>query len=189
MVIHLSGLPGDCRGHPSERPTRRLPQAADEPSCLLLDLAPSGVYLAALVTQRAGALLPHRFTLTCGPSAVCSLWHFPASHLDWLLASTVALGSPDLPRSLRLEAPQRPRPSSQLTVGRQYARQSGVGAPHLVQIGGSRNIHLGSQLVCLRATILARTGKRTVRGGDRRWNCSGRTRQLVGGSIRRSSIR
>ena len=33
--------------------------------CLTLDLAPSGVYLATPVTRGAGALLPHRFTLTC----------------------------------------------------------------------------------------------------------------------------
>lgn len=32
------------------------------------------------------------------PSAVCFLWHCPASHLDWPLASTVALWSPDLPQ-------------------------------------------------------------------------------------------
>ena len=31
----------------------------------LLDLAPGGVYLAIAVTCNAGALLPHRFTLTC----------------------------------------------------------------------------------------------------------------------------
>ena len=31
----------------------------------LLDLAPGGVYQAKTVTRSAGALLPHRFTLTC----------------------------------------------------------------------------------------------------------------------------
>jgi len=30
----------------------------------MFDLAPGGVYLAALIAQDAGALLPHRFTLT-----------------------------------------------------------------------------------------------------------------------------
>jgi len=34
----------------------------------LLDLAPGGVYLATTVTRDAGALLPHRFTLTCPPT-------------------------------------------------------------------------------------------------------------------------
>ena len=84
VVIHLSGLPGD-RGRAS-RPT--------------LDLAPSGVCRAARVTPDAGALLPHRFTLTCGsgcghcPLAVCFLWHFPAGRPDWPLASTLPYGVP-----------------------------------------------------------------------------------------------
>ncbi len=52
VVIHLSGLPGDI-GRAS-RPT--------------LDLAPGGVCRATRVTPGAGALLPHRFTLTCGDS-------------------------------------------------------------------------------------------------------------------------
>jgi hypothetical protein len=55
VVIHLSGLPGDIGR--AGRPT--------------LDLAPGGVCLATEVTPGAGALLPHRFTLTCdaGPKA------------------------------------------------------------------------------------------------------------------------
>ena len=52
VVIHLSGLPGDIGR--AGRPT--------------LDLAPGGVYRAARVTLGAGALLPHRFTLTCDSS-------------------------------------------------------------------------------------------------------------------------
>ena len=55
VAIHLSGPPGDIgrAGRPA------------------LDLAPSGVYIAARVTPDAGALLPHRCTLTCGdPSGV-----------------------------------------------------------------------------------------------------------------------
>ena len=52
VVIHLSGLPGDT-GRAS-RPT--------------LDLAPGGVCRAARVAPSAGALLPHRFTLTCDRS-------------------------------------------------------------------------------------------------------------------------
>jgi hypothetical protein len=87
VIIHLSGLPGDIGR--AGRPT--------------FDLAPDGVYPAALVTRGTGALLPHRFTLTCGarslvarrsPSAVCSLLHFPSSHLDWPLASTLPCGVP-----------------------------------------------------------------------------------------------
>ena len=61
-------------------------------------LASGGVYLAIPVTRNAGALLPHRFTLTCarspGPSAVCSLWHFPAGRPDWPLTSTLPYGAP-----------------------------------------------------------------------------------------------
>ena|SRR5581483_5884586 len=63
-----------------------------------LGLAPGGVYRADRVTPIAGALLPHRFTLTCEgrspPSAVCFLLHCPASHLDWPLASTLLCGVP-----------------------------------------------------------------------------------------------
>ena len=49
MAIHLCGLPGSVRGRAA---------------LSLLDLAPSGVYRAAPVAWSAGALLPHRFTLT-----------------------------------------------------------------------------------------------------------------------------
>jgi len=66
----------------------------------LRGLAPGGVCRAARVAPGAGALLPHRFTLTCAgplrrpvpPSAVCSLWHFPAGHPDWVLPSTAPCG-------------------------------------------------------------------------------------------------
>ena len=82
VAIHLSGPPGDIDR--AGRPT--------------LDLAPGGVYRAAQVTLGAGALLPHRCTLTCDarrrPSAVCFLWHCPSSHLDWPLASTLPCGVP-----------------------------------------------------------------------------------------------
>ncbi len=48
----------------------------------LFDLASSGVYQASLVTEAAGELLPHRFTLTthrpkASRSAVYFLRHFP----------------------------------------------------------------------------------------------------------------
>src|SRR3984957_20039052 len=81
MAIHLCGLPGDIG-----RATR-----------LAFDLAPGGVCRAGQVTLSAGALLPHRFTLTCAfrPSAVCSLWHFPAGHPDSPLASTLLSGAPN----------------------------------------------------------------------------------------------
>ena len=54
VAIPLCGLPGDIgrAGRPA------------------LDLAPGGVYRAARVAPGAGALLPHRFTLTCDGGAV-----------------------------------------------------------------------------------------------------------------------
>jgi len=61
----------------------------------LSDLAPDGVYRATRVTPGAGALLPHRFTLACASRLAIggsSLWHFPASHLDWVLPSTAPCG-------------------------------------------------------------------------------------------------
>ena len=77
-----------------ERPTRRLGRATLErlrghTSCGLLGLASGGVCLATPVTRNAGALLPHRFTLTTAKVAVCFLWHFPASHLGLPLAITL----------------------------------------------------------------------------------------------------
>ena len=61
-------------------------------------LAPGGVYRAGGVTLAARALLPHPFTLACAgrspPSAVFSLWHCPAGHPDWPLASTLLCGVP-----------------------------------------------------------------------------------------------
>ena len=94
MTIHLCNLPGSvCR----------------RAAFFLLDLAPSGVYLAVSVARDAGALLPHLFTLTSLLRlAVCFLWHFPASHLDWLLASTYALWSPDLPQFAKQTAAIQP---------------------------------------------------------------------------------
>ncbi len=61
-----------------------------------LGLAPGGVYQAIGVTVDAGELLPHRFTLTRTPRreplAVCFLWHCPARHRGWPLATTVLCG-------------------------------------------------------------------------------------------------
>jgi hypothetical protein len=115
--------PGD--GHPSRpaiarrllRPTRGLAGGQPIP---LLGLAPGGVCRAAEVTPGAGALLPHRFTLTCAatfrapPSAVCSLWHFPASHPDWVLPSTLPCGV----RTFlgRVTSRARTRPSGRLAT-------------------------------------------------------------------------
>ena len=62
------------------------------------DLAPGGVCRAVRVTPDAGALLPHRFTLTGEPPegrspAVCFLWHFPAGHPGSVLPITLPYGA------------------------------------------------------------------------------------------------
>ena len=73
-------------------------------SFLLLGLAPNGVYPAEPVTWPAGALLPHRFTLTSErtevhltskfPSeAVCFLLHLPDPHGWWALPTIVSCGA------------------------------------------------------------------------------------------------
>ncbi len=78
----------------------------------MFNLAPSGVYRAAKVTLRAGALLPHRFTLTGTslpkPLAVSSLWHFPARHRDSRFASTLLYGAPTFLTAVSDDATTRP---------------------------------------------------------------------------------
>src|SRR5213592_876449 len=87
VAIHLCGLPGDV-GRAS-RPT--------------LGLAPGGVCRAARVAPGAGALLPHRFTLTCATpcgAAIGGLLSVALSCGSPRLAVSQhpALWSPDLPR-------------------------------------------------------------------------------------------
>lgn len=63
----------------------------------LLDLAPGGVYLATPVTWRAGALLPHLFTLTREAGGLFSVALSRRS--PWVAVSNHrALWSPDFPR-------------------------------------------------------------------------------------------
>src|SRR3954468_5357238 len=83
-------------GHPSTRPTRDIGRAARPCSALLrVGFAEPPESPRALVrSYRTVSPLP----VPEGPSAVCFLWHFPAGHPDWPLASTLALWSPDLPR-------------------------------------------------------------------------------------------
>ncbi len=60
MVIHLCGPPGE----------RTASGAGTDSPPPTLDLAPGGGCRAARIAPHAGALLPHRFTLTCaGPGA------------------------------------------------------------------------------------------------------------------------
>jgi hypothetical protein len=89
-----------------KRPTRKDLRAGPArdgcPSFFLRGLAPGGVCLAKPVAWPAGALLPHRFTLTRRPvgdesptfrRAVCFLLHFPGPCGRWALPTTVSCGA------------------------------------------------------------------------------------------------
>ena len=100
--VPRAGCPDRGDGHPSrvaiaddlQRPTRVLGRAALGRT--LSGLAPGGVYRADPVTRIAGGLLHHRFTLTATTEvveAVCFLWHCPAGHPGWLLATTLPCGA------------------------------------------------------------------------------------------------
>lgn len=90
---------GRCRPPPAVYPRTRAgrPQSCARPGpegSGLLDLAPGGVCRAGRVTPVAGGLLHRRFTLTSRcREAVCSLWHFPASYLGWVLPTTLPCGA------------------------------------------------------------------------------------------------
>ncbi len=101
----LSTLVRGMGGHPSERSTWGWhPKGCRTSSpCPLFDLAPSGVYPADRVAPVAGALLPHRFTLTCAQPcsrAIGGLFSVALSCGSPRLAVSQhpALWSPDLPR-------------------------------------------------------------------------------------------
>ncbi len=88
--------------------------------CSLFDLAPGGVCLARLVTQPAGELLPHRFTLTSragGPprrSTFCCT--FPGLAAGGRYPSPCpaqpGLSSRRVPLRADMAAPPRPRPAA-----------------------------------------------------------------------------
>jgi hypothetical protein len=130
-TIHLdTPLPGASSGLPAGIGRATLERLRGRTCrCDLLDLASGGVCLAIPVTRNAGALLPHRFTLTTARVAVCFLWHFPASHLGLPLAITLLCevrtfldSTPDL--SNRCE----PRPPSQL-VRDEHGTRCGLPRP------------------------------------------------------------
>lgn len=86
-IIHLRGLP---EGAGVQRAGSPFPT---------FDLAPSGVYTAALSPGRWWALTPpfHPYlwsTFPGDPSAVCFLLHWPAGRPDLPLASTLPYGAP-----------------------------------------------------------------------------------------------
>ena len=118
-----------------KRPTRRLGRATlgrlrDRTRCGRLGLASGGVCLAIPVTRNAGALLPHRFTLTTPMPestavAVCFLWHCPASHLGLLLAITLLCEV----RTFLESSGDDPRPPSQLIRAINLAHVPGAAGP------------------------------------------------------------
>jgi len=86
-----SNLPGGGRDGPS--------RAGISPDSLLLGLAPSGVYRARPVTRPAGALLPHRFTLTGSPKGTGGILSVALSLSSRTVGVThhCVLRSPDFP--------------------------------------------------------------------------------------------
>ncbi len=117
-------------GHPStnavadalQQPTRTLGRAALKR--VLSGLAPGGVYLASPVTQGAGGLLHHRFTLTCcaamqtsrragglfSVALACGLPRVGVTHHP-------ALRSPDVPRATFVTRDRLVDPSAVQSTG------------------------------------------------------------------------
>jgi hypothetical protein len=92
---------GDCPPAPAA-----YPGSNGRTTLPLLGLAPDGVYRATRVTPDAGALLPHRFTLTCAvddcsPAAIGGLFSVALSCGSPRLGVTQhpVLRSPDVPRT------------------------------------------------------------------------------------------
>ena len=106
------GLVRSTREHRAGSP-RTLAQLGAVAGVRPLDLAPGGVYLAAVVTCDAGGLLHHRFTIAVQPKpeAVCFLWHYPAGHPGSVLPTTLPCGARTF-----LTGPRGPaRPPGRLT--------------------------------------------------------------------------
>ncbi len=89
-------------GHPSERstwgwcPRKSTGRAARSPCSTLLRVGftePTGSPRPLVRSYRTVSPLPVRCP-EASPSAVCSLWHFPAGHPDWPLTSTLPCGVP-----------------------------------------------------------------------------------------------
>src|ERR1700722_9433634 len=93
-----SSLPGSPHGPDQSACRAGRPRVARPGTCFLFGFAPCGVYLARLVTQPAGELLPHRSPLTGlrgdpRAPAVCFLLHFPWPRGRWALPTTVSYGA------------------------------------------------------------------------------------------------
>ena len=116
----LSSSRRSLGGHPSERPTwgsLPLGRRASNPFPTL-GLAPGGVYRAERGHPDAGALLPHRFTLTCvGPEARHCRFPFCGTVLrvaPLAVSQTLLCGVPTFLDRSRL--PPAPRPPGRPTV-------------------------------------------------------------------------
>ena len=104
------GLVRSTREHRAGSP-RTLAQLGAVAGVRPLDLAPGGVYLAAVVTCDAGGLLHHPFTLTLQPKLKGGLLSVALSRGSPRVGVTdhLALWSPDLPhRTARPGAAARP---------------------------------------------------------------------------------
>ena len=115
VAIHLCGLPGDWAGRPSPSwPCSEwgLPSRPGHPGRWCALTAPFHPYLCP-----------------CGPSAVCSLWHFPAGRPDWPLASTLPCG---VPTFLDMVQPCRGHPAVSLPAPLSHlpgTRPNGIAGP------------------------------------------------------------
>jgi len=115
VTIHLCGLPGSVCGRVA---------------LSLFGLAPDGVCRADRVAPAAGALLPHRFTLTCarnpeGFMAIGGLFSVALSCGSPRLAASQhpSLWSPDLPQRVPRMG-EAPRSPGRLTVSSSVAEDS-----------------------------------------------------------------
>ena len=87
-ILSAVALPVRRGGHPSERSTwgDRTGRPSHDLTLLRVGFAePPGSPRALVRSYRTVSPLPVRLT---PPSAVCSLWHCPAGHPDWVLPST-----------------------------------------------------------------------------------------------------
>ena len=108
----------------------------------LLGLAPGGVYLAARVTPDAGALLPHRFTLTCAPSSKRQCHRRFALCCTFLrVASTGSYPAPCPSESGRSSNGSSPHAATQPTRHRQPFKHRHLSyvVPFVRKLGGHHN--------------------------------------------------
>ena len=147
-TIHLdTPSPGASSGLPAGSGEQPSDACATAPQCGLLGLASGGVYQAIPVTRNAGALLPHRFTLTTAKVAVCFLWHFPASHLGLPLAITLLCEVRTFLDSMpALSGRHGPRPPGQLVRTNTVLAGKIPGQPLACGVGPLPNADVGVSL-------------------------------------------